>query len=188
MPELAASGSRADLVLRIDALAAGVRGAQRQRDEQRRAGRLRGIVLLEDLRAQRGELAALRQRLQQGGAAIFAEFSEGCQELAALAAAQQAAAVEEAHADSFSLFLCSQKHTAQELNACAETTERVRLDLKAVEELTVGARSQHERDCESVLAAVGTFSRKCAEEKEKKRKVTPDLLDSCSPCQRRSRF
>ena len=167
-----AAGSRRDLVLRIDALAAGVRGVQRQREEQRRAARLRGAALLEDLRSQRGELAALRQRLQRAGATIFAEFSEGCQALAALAAAQQERAAEEAHANSFSAFLCSRKHTAQELNACASAAEGVHLDLKAVKELAIGAQAQHERDSASILAAVDAFARKSAEEKENIKTVT----------------
>lgn len=137
--------SRRDFAGRIDTLACGVRALQQQRDNQRRAAKLKGAEILELLRQQKLELESLKQRLVQGGAAIFSHFQEDAHALVELARAQGEKALADASAHSFSVFLCARKHTAKELNNCCRAAERVRLGSKGVKVRAAAKRTPLKR-------------------------------------------
>ena len=109
----------AEFAARLGAVAEGIRATQRQRNAQRRAAKLRASQVRAELMMLREDLHSLQALLRRCGADLLHEVAEALEGVAALAVAQGEQAAERAASASFSVFLCSHKHTAQELAACA---------------------------------------------------------------------
>jgi hypothetical protein len=111
--------SAAEFAARLRDVAEGIRATQRQRNTQRRAAKLQASQVCAELLMLREDLNSLKTLLRRCGTELFHEVAEGLGGVAALATAEGQQAAEQAASASFSVFLCSQKHTARELAACA---------------------------------------------------------------------
>jgi len=67
----------------------------------------------------REELCSLKTKLRRCGVDLFQDVADGLDGVAFMAAEQGQQASEKGASVSFSVYLCSRKHTAKELNTCA---------------------------------------------------------------------